>query len=126
MRDRLIATFCWLGIFLAGAGISSIVVATRVHGQIIKPFDTDKVGEPLPVCWDAKDSYDVSVGVLKKKSVWNKKVKEGKCAILTFPWFYSKIIGRNGKFYLAEVQMKNGKWHTLYAIFQDLPHTVGA
>lgn len=33
MRDRLINVLVWLGIFCSGAGISSVVVATRVHGH---------------------------------------------------------------------------------------------
>lgn len=30
---RLTNVICWLGIFLSGAGITSIIVATRVHGH---------------------------------------------------------------------------------------------
>jgi len=33
MKERIVNMLCWLGIFLAGAGISSIVIATRVHGH---------------------------------------------------------------------------------------------
>lgn len=33
MGTRLVNALCWLGIFLAGADISSIILATRVHGH---------------------------------------------------------------------------------------------
>lgn len=125
MRDRLIGVLCWLGIFFSGIGVASIIVATRVHGEIIKPFGITPI-EPLPVCWALQDSFDISVSVIEKKPVWNEKVKEGKCAIITMPWFYHRTMIRNGDWYVAEVRVRNGEWHTMYAVFHDLPRTVEA
>lgn len=127
MRDRFICVLCWLGIFLSGTGIASIVIATRVHGEIIKPFSVAPSGmDPLPVCWDLQDSFDISVGILAKESVWKAKVDEGKCAIISFPWFYHRTVFRNQHFRVAEVRVQNDGWHTMYAVFGTLPPTVEA
>lgn len=125
MRDRIINALVWFGIFCSGCGIASIVVATRVHGEIIKPFGIEPI-EPLPVCWTLQDSFDISVGVTTRVNAWPTKVAEGKCAIITLPWFYYRTVFKNGDWHIAEVRVKSGEWHTMYAVFNTLPRTVEA
>ena len=126
MRDRLISLLVWLGIFLSGGGIASIIVATRVHGEYIKPFATNPGDDPLPVCWAIQDSFDVSAALIKGGNVWKEKMSEGKCAIVTLPWFYNRTMIRNDGLYIGEVLVKQGEWHTMYAVFVSLPRTVEA
>lgn len=126
---RLVNALCWLGIFLAGSGMVSILAATRVHGQIIQaPF----IGLPaheefVPVCAELHDTYDVHNGLITNKSVWMEKMSEGKCAIVRLPWHYSRTLSHYGDFYIAEVRVKIGEWKTLYAVFHSpLPLVVEA
>ncbi len=62
MRDRLINVLVWLGIFCSGAGISSIVVATRVHGHDPYTHQANSLSDARSpkggLCCDGKD-YNV-------------------------------------------------------------------
>lgn len=51
MRDRLIAAFCWLGIFLCTAGMSLTVTATRVHGHDPLTHQVNSLGDARSIGW---------------------------------------------------------------------------
>lgn len=85
----------WLGIFLTGAGLTSIIVASRVHGhdasmpnhewynrQEMNPAARQRLGVPYKSCCDNGDVFKTRFRVADDKSDQWQYLKDGQWKVI--------------------------------------------